>query len=485
MDHHFLGQPVLPAVEAMEILARTTKEAYPHLAVDHLTHIRFDKFLPMDPSKAQLEAVVELQPSVDGQCQASLMTRTKAPKAAITRTKVHARLSFDQSRATPTPWPLDVAAAPEGICLSVTPVKIYGELVPFGPAFQNIVSPVHLSPDGVLVRIETPEEAWTGGGNYLGSAYALDAALHGACVWAQHFRGVVAFPTAIGERTIIRPTLPGRIYYGRIRPRMLSDDLLIFDICLLDEQGELCETIQGIHMRDVSGGRLQPPDWIIRKNGFDSLDEIKNNCLDFTVVELDALAPFAAQTLTSLERERYNKIGPRRRPSFLAARLALKRLYRRCRQEDALIPAHSIETVCGNSPLPRCARTDATPDADLQCTVSHDRRLAVAAVDSKPVGIDVESITGKALKSGRIFMGSMERQLVELSDLGARQAALRIWSIKEAATKALGLSMADAWQSVRVTRIGERRSSFVVDGRAMTAHHATVDDHLVSLVVGS
>jgi len=484
MDHHFQGQPVLPAVEAMEALARTVIEAHPHIPVLHITDIAFHKFLPMHPGLAQLEAIVELQSSESSQWHASLITRSKAPNAAFTRSKVHARLSFSLSKTPQTHWPLDVAAVPEGICLSVPAKKIYGELVPFGPAFQNIVSPVYISADGALARIQAPPDISGTGKKYcLGSPYTLDAALHGACVWAQHFKGIVAFPVAIDDRTIIKPTLPGHIYFGRVRPAMVNDDLLIFDIALLDEYGSLCEMIRGVRMRDVSGGRLRPPDWIIREDENDPLDEIKNNCLGLAIVESDAVAPFATQALTPLETECFEKKGPKRQKSFLAGRIALKRLYRKCKAEDLLPPARCIETVHKNSPLPRCGLSDRRSEVEMICSLSHDRRFAIAVADSEHTGIDVEEIFDKTLKSSGIYMNPAEQQLVRQSVLGAKQTALRIWSIKEAAAKSYCMNLADAWQRVQVTLIGEKQSRFTMDGMTITAHHAQVDQHLVSLVV--
>ena len=37
---------------------------------------------------------------------------------------------------------------------------------------------------------------------------------------------------------------------------------LLFDLWLHDREGRLCEFIQGLTMRDVSGGRLQTPGWV-------------------------------------------------------------------------------------------------------------------------------------------------------------------------------------------------------------------------------
>jgi phosphopantetheinyl transferase len=482
LDHHFQGRPVLPAVEAMEALACTAKQIHPGLAVHCITGMRFDKFLFLDPARDRMDALAELQSSQDnGWLQACLTTRTRAPRAAITRTKIHARLTFSQSSTRPDGWSMDVAAAPEGVCIAVSPERVYEDLVPFGPAYRNIVAPVWISPDGALARIRTPDSTRQ---TCLGSPFALDAALHAACVWGQHFQGLVAFPVAIERRTIFRPTLPGEVYYGRVRPCRVLDDALVVDIELRDNRGNLCESVLGVQMRDVSGGRLRPPPWILRNAALEPLSEIGEQCLGLAVVELDAVAPFADRALTLLEKERFEKMGPRRRKSYLAARLALKRLFRRCRDQGFSVPAQAIETVCKNAPLPLCSALDGAAGPDLQCSVSHDRRLAVAVAHTGKVGVDVEEVTYKTLKSKNIYMNEDEMKLVRRSFLKDQEAALRVWSIKEAAAKRFGINLAQAWHFVSVTDLGDRQSCFAMGGRKRTAHHAMLDSHLVTLVLG-
>jgi phosphopantetheinyl transferase len=481
MDHHFQGRPVLPAVDAMEALVQTAKTASPNLAIHHLIDIQFDKFLYLDPAKDHMEATVLLQPSPNrGHCQACLTTRTRAPKASITRSKVHVRLCFSPAIARPERWPMDVTAAPAGICVTVSPEVLYKELVPFGPAFQNIVAPVYISPDGALAHIRTPNTATR---YCLGSPYALDAALHAACAWSQHYIGIVAFPVAIKSRIIVRPTEPGDAYFGRIRPRGIQDDLMVFDIQLVDGQGDLREFIQGVQMRDVSGGRLVPPQWFIRKPAHDPLEEIEKACHGLMVMELDAVAPFASLALTSKEKERFDRMGIGRRKSFLAARLALKRLYRHCREQDALLPATAIETVIKDSPLPCCGDLHVTAAPGLNCSVSHDPRLAVAAAHTGKIGVDIEEITEKALKTDKIYMHEDELELVRRSDLEDRAAALRIWSIKEAGAKAFRMNLAESWQTIQVSELGYRQSRFRIAERLMEAKHAVAADHLVTLVI--
>jgi hypothetical protein len=42
----------------------------------------------------------------------------------------------------------------------------------------------------------------------------------------------------------------------------VEKELLRFDIWIVDLQGRSCEAIWGVRMRDVSGGKLTPPEWI-------------------------------------------------------------------------------------------------------------------------------------------------------------------------------------------------------------------------------
>ncbi len=481
MDHHFQGQPVYPAVQAMETLARCTRENYPQQRIDRIADARFDKFLPMDPGTDTLGAFAEFQQLEGGAILATLLTRTKAPKAAFTRTKTHVRMTFLPSGNSPDSPPTDIAAALEGVCTVVDPGAIYRELVPFGPAFRNIAAPLHISPDGALARIETPPANHDDASLLLGSGYALDAAFHAACVWAQRYRGVIAFPVAIDRRYLLHPADPSRTYSARVFPKKASGDTFIFDILLFDQDGNLSEMDQGVHMRDVSGGRLKPPSWLCAQEGYEPLDALGLDGNAFSIVELDAVAGFSRRALSPREDKRYQNMGDKRRRSFLAARLALKRLCRKCCTEAVTTAADQIDTVYRDSPKPRLDCSE--PSRHLYCSVSHDRRFAIAVAGPTPVGVDVEVISPKALNSDRIFMSEAEQALVRQSPMDDALAALRIWSIKEAAAKAASINLAEAWRRVQVGAVGESESALSIDGNRRTAHHAALNGHLFSLIV--
>jgi len=66
--------------------------------------------------------------------------------------------------------------------------------------------------------------------------------------------------------------------------------------------------------------------------------------------------------------------------------------------------------------------------------------------------------------------------------LGAVEASVRIWSIKEAMTKALGMDMAQSWDRVEVRDVGENKSLVLMEQMEYSAWHDSMDNHLFTLI---
>jgi Polyketide synthase dehydratase N-terminal domain len=260
-DHRVMGRAVLPAVEAMQLLTRWTARFRPGSYRGFIRQAAFDKFLDLPPPGETIDAFCDVTDLSNGAVLSVLATRRQARSAAITRTITHAQVVYE-----PTPpvadMPSGLPFAPAGPCFSVAPHTIYDDLVPFGPAYRNISQPLQLAPEGALAFIQAPIIEDTQTDAPLGSPFVPDAAFHAACVWSQRFAGVVAFPVGIDERRIVNPTRGGETYIGRILPVRMDAGLLVFDILLLDPDGGHRELLRGVRMRDVSGGRLRPPEWI-------------------------------------------------------------------------------------------------------------------------------------------------------------------------------------------------------------------------------
>lgn len=480
-DHCVDGRAVLPAVEAAELLARAAKGFQPGTDVAAMVDLRFDKFLFLDLEAKTTAAFCDLALYENGDVQAVLATRTKSKKAAMTRVKEHAAVRFSRRKPDMPDLALDLASALEGACFTVQAEKIYRDLVPFGPAFRNVTR-LHLAGGGAIAEIKTPvDPVGEERTRQLGSPFPLDAAFHAACVWGQRFADVVAFPLAVDRRRIYRNTRPGDTYFGHVIPVRVESGLLIFDLRIFDGGGRLCETAAGVRMHDVSGGKLKPPRWIAAGGQKQTAERIAAQCRAISVIELKSVTPFAKKVLSTKEKIRFDKMGDQRRKSFLAARLACKRLSRTLSGHDEVTDPRDIATVFADRPHPCCPRTDG---GDVcACSVSHDNRFSVAVACDRPVGIDVEKISGRVLKSRRLYMSESEMALVRATPLGEAETAVRIWSIKEAVTKALDINLADAWRRVRVTTVGAYESRFQIDDDAPSlAFHDAVRQHVFTLV---
>jgi hypothetical protein len=311
-DHHVSGRAVLPAAEALQTLALTLPAA---AGVTPLVQERavFSHLLYIDPEGCARPAVHEFSRYADGRCLSRLVTIRTARQAGVKRHVEHASVWFlpatqagertETARAlnVSASWPIqsfprkresghlngimdssfggndrkelffsdmtapaggpDAAPALAGPVFTLSSLRLYAELVPFGPAYQNVTGEVSLTPAGAVARVSGG--AFPGAGGPLGSPFPLDAALHVACAWGQRYRGLVAFPVGFERREIYRPTETGRTYRCSVVP--LPEDnhaMLRADIRLCDEEQHLAEVICGIEMRDISGGRLVPPAWV-------------------------------------------------------------------------------------------------------------------------------------------------------------------------------------------------------------------------------
>ncbi len=482
-DHCFDGHAVLPAVEAMEALARAVRRFRPEADLALMSGVTFDKFLYLDPGAGHVSALGEISVHANGDVAAVLTTKTRSKHAAMARIKHHAALRLPRRADPPPELPLDLAAAPEGVGFAVDRGKIYPDLVAFGPSYRN-VDGLHLTPQGAVAEIRIPEieASIPAESNLLGSPFGLDAAFHVACAWGQRFAGTVAFPVAVDRRRIYAPIRPAETCFVHVLPVHADPARLVFDLRIYGREGGLREACSGVRMRDVSGGRMRPPEWIRPPAPPAEAHRLAGMCRASAVIELAALAPFADQTLSERERPRLAGMGSRRRKSYLAARLACKRVARQLSGHDTRTAPGDITTVCPERPdRPCCPPTDGR--SSFSCSVSHDERFAVAVAADRRVGVDLEKTSARLLKSRSLFMTAAEQALVREARLGEAEAGVRIWSIKEAVAKALDIPLAAAWNRVGVYEIGALESRFQIDGHgAHVAVHDSIERHVFTLV---
>jgi phosphopantetheinyl transferase len=207
-----------------------------------------------------------------------------------------------------------------------------------------------------------------------------------------------------------------------------------------------------------------------------ALDRIESACRGFVLIEMEALFPLPGNVFTPREAATADKFGPRRRKSFTAARVALKDLAHKLGLVGAGAQPWHIETLAPDGIRP------ILPTSEVYCSVSHDDIFVVAVANDKPVGVDIEPISYKAIKGSHIFMSLPEQNLISKTDLGTDRTVLRAWTMKEAAAKALDLDLVQAWREVQVLRIGAEKSLARVNGRETPFIHVEIHGHVLSLV---
>ena len=207
-----------------------------------------------------------------------------------------------------------------------------------------------------------------------------------------------------------------------------------------------------------------------------ALDRIESTCTGFVLIEMEALFPLPENVFTPREAAMADKFGPRRRKSFTAARVALKDLAYKLGLVEAGTQPRNIETLAPDGIRP------ILPASGVYCSVSHDDIFVVALANDKPIGVDVETISDKVIRGWHLFMSLPEQGLISETDLGTDRTALRAWTMKEAAAKALDLDLVQAWREVQVLRIGAEKSLARVKGTETPFTHLEIQGHVISLI---
>lgn len=253
-DHSFNGKVIFPAVETMLLLAQTARELDTSLAVQQIHKASFSKLLEIPKEATTITALVEHEETDEGVCF-RLLSKIQFKK--ISRVKEHAALYFCQAPEPLSPVPL-LSHENEDFLIDAT--RIYHELVPFGRAYRTITGDLHLRKDIAIAqlraaRVATQQQMEP----LLGSPFPLDGAMHAACVLGQCSGSFVPFPVGFASRRVSSPTKAGEDYVSSVQLVSQTANELFFDLSIYTVDGKLCETVQGLRMRDVTGGMITPP----------------------------------------------------------------------------------------------------------------------------------------------------------------------------------------------------------------------------------
>jgi phosphopantetheinyl transferase len=206
------------------------------------------------------------------------------------------------------------------------------------------------------------------------------------------------------------------------------------------------------------------------------MDRLQSACLGMVFLDIETIVPVEEHLFTPREAARATRMGVRRRKGFTAARVALKRLARQLKLAEEDQPDRAIETLGPDDVKPCLA------ESGIYCSVSHSGRLVVAVAHRHPIGVDLEMVSEKVIRTRHLSMSAKERDLVSLSSFGPERAATSVWTTKEAAAKALGLDLFQALREVEVVKVGEEEGVMRYQGKDYPVRHAEGNGYVITLV---
>jgi len=248
-DHCYQSQPVLPAVEALQILADEVKNHFPSIDVSSSSNARFWRFLFLSTPATGAPVWISLEQDTPDSVQSVLLSRMQPKNTAFTRMREHVSVTFGRQGGDSNPQQ-EPACLAGGEAFIFSAEQLYADLVPFGPAFQTVQGMVTLTSSGGTAELSASVPLH------------LDAAFHVACAWGQRYAGFVAFPSGYERRRLISTPQPREIYRCHVTICEQHAHRLLFDLQLSTREGEPVEYVHHLEMTDISLGKLPVPQWI-------------------------------------------------------------------------------------------------------------------------------------------------------------------------------------------------------------------------------
>ena len=355
--------------------------------------------------------------------------------------------------------PLDEAGALEG---PVTAIPADDHT-----AGAGLKGTIVLANEGALSEVQMPE-----GRGPAAAAPFLTPALCLARIWMDRNVGQGFILADAGEAPGSQSCRSQRQLFCRLVSGKMSDRRCEIRAFIFTQQGEGITSVYFTFT--IAGNDPEPP----LRDGEEPLKALEDVSLGHCLIEHAYLLPFAWQALTPTEQRIAAGLAARRKAGFMAAHIALKRLARKLGLVEPQAPSFALETLGGGDRRPllpgACGRYHAS--------VTHDRRFALVVADERPIGVDMEALSPKLIKAGHIFMDRDELRIVAGAGLEPVLALTRVWTAKEAASKALNRHLIDTWRAVRLSRLGTTESVFSFEDTELTARHIDAWDRTISLV---
>jgi acyl transferase domain-containing protein/phosphopantetheinyl transferase len=332
----------------------------------------------------------------------------------------------------------------------ITASQLYAERWMFhGPAYQGVRALSAIGDNGIDGVLVSP----------VGQGALLDNMGQLAGYWVmEQPENCLAMPIGLEGIRFFgdRPQI-GEVFDAQVRVRELDALNCVTDHLLRDNSGQVRVEIRG---------------WRTRRYQMDERFWLASRQLEHTMVShplADGMVLFDDQYDTAILRDYlarrylsapemavYETLSPRRRRAWLNGRVAAKDAVRHFLWQHGAGPLHPkecrIENLDSGQPVVRANITDNVP-AGLHLSIAHKGNLALARVDTQPVGVDLETVQAREPGFVAMAFGESERLL-----LGTDPDLLtRGWVAKEVVGKTAGTGLAGALHALAIEALAAER----------------------------
>ncbi|MDQ1237874.1 MAG: hypothetical protein QG577_58, partial [Thermodesulfobacteriota bacterium] len=453
LNHHRIERAcVLPGVGGLEFMQLAMSYLDPHGRKVSFKRVEFVSPLKLfrnESVEVEIELVRVADPSTTRAFQAQLTSWTRHTDGRkIGTPRLHHRARIVTGDDEPV---VETQHATPGQFTFIADTDIYATFF-HGPAFRFL--------DHALINSETEEVCFRYRSNSEADSMfsspipgAIESAFQACAAFGLEARRVMALPVSVHDVKVYSNNISphgGRFKLVHVLEDVSTDRKIFqFDGYVSDSQGQPILALSGLKMISMQGDVSFP------KRIFESIFSTKDLLKS---VETSSESP---QELDEAELAEYSsRVSEKRASEWISGRLALKRTVRRLLEESGNppIPLRDIRIVKDQKGKPYAERSRMPGQTLCEVSLSHSNGLVMAAAtqlgDFRGLGIDVEKVEDRSEPWTEDYFTDRERAASELCQEKSAYFT-KVWCIKEAALKALGLGLRLDLRDIDVSALDE------------------------------
>ncbi|HEX2915110.1 MAG TPA: SDR family NAD(P)-dependent oxidoreductase [Chloroflexia bacterium] len=246
LDHVIGGNPVLPAICAIDWVANACEQLYPGYTFFQAEENKVLKGIVFDDTLAA-EYTLELKELARETPEEVTFAATVLSQKSNNRPQYHYSSRITLKRQIPAA-PVYNGSAMEGVQPLEGATFYQNGTLFHGPSFQGVKRVLEISPERLRLECYLPSVSERQQGQFPVqnfNPYAVDVQLQGLLVWSRHFYGAASLPLSIQKIEQYRPMPFNKIYYATMEVQTSSETGLVATVTAFDSTGQILSIVTG------------------------------------------------------------------------------------------------------------------------------------------------------------------------------------------------------------------------------------------------